>query len=425
MVHHSIILALKLHDIVDKQQRYDIHVNARNNMITESVRIDPCLCIRPSLPDLVAHYNIHFRAAYRMDYDSFLALTDSLKSHLQKTATAGAVNGVIEPFLRVAVALRYFSGGAILDIMVVHGISHTEAYESVWMVVDAVNHGQLSQTYPLSYPDNREIQHQIALEFSNKSTPKIACCAGAIDGMLIWTDKRTKSECNRVKAGSAKFYCSRKSKYGLNMQAVCDANKKFLDVSILQPASASDYLCLLTSTLHARLEDGLLHKDLVIFGDNAYVNQNYMATPYSNVVAGSKDDYNFYHSQLRINVECSFGVLVNRWRILRHPMSSKISLERTTALVMTLCRIHNWCIDRNLLTIPDQLSTDPMSVIDIDTRNLINPTALLHGGEHFDDTVDLRRQRRRDVNSHLTTLLPRERIHNSLRDLGYIRPDTI
>ena len=42
----------------------------------------------------------------------------------------------------------------------------------------------------------------------------------------------------------------------------------------------------------------------VLFGDNAYLNTSYMATPFPNVSGNpqmkSKDNYNFYHSQLPI-----------------------------------------------------------------------------------------------------------------------------
>jgi hypothetical protein len=206
------------------------------------------------------------------------------------------------------------------------------------------------------------------------------------------------------------------------MQAVCDSKMKFLDVSILQPASASDYLCFLTSDLSRNMNEGILDNNLCLFGDNAYVNQTYMATPYSNVGLGSKDNYNFYHSQLRINIECAFGSLVNRWRVLRSPLSASISIERTVALVMSLCRLHNWCIDYNSSTVPDQLIIDPRSIIDIDPINLTRPEALLNGGAHFDDVVELRRQQLMQNNRNNTTILPREQIHNSLLENGYERP---
>jgi len=86
-----------------------------------------------------------------------------------------------------------------------------------------------------------------------------------------------------------------------------------------------DCLAFEGSDLYKRLDKGLLKQDFgkqpfVLFGDNAYLNSSFMATPYPNVSNDmgkkSKDDYNFYHSQLRIRVECAFGMLIQRWGIL-------------------------------------------------------------------------------------------------------------
>jgi hypothetical protein len=49
-----------------------------------------------------------------------------------------------------------------------------------------------------------------------------------------------------------------------------------------------------------------------IFGDNAYINSTcYLATPYTNA-SETKDDYNFFHSQLRIKIECTFEMYVDQ-----------------------------------------------------------------------------------------------------------------
>jgi hypothetical protein len=70
----------------------------------------------------------------------------------------------------------------------------------------------------------------------------------------------------------------------------------------------------------------------VLFGDNAYLNTPYMATPFTNVANDpnrvAEDNYNFYHSQLQIRVVCSFGRLVQRWGILRMAIPNKISVHR-------------------------------------------------------------------------------------------------
>lgn len=117
--------------------------------------------------------------------------------------------------------------------------------------------------------------------------------------------------------GPKKFHCGRKSKFGLNMQAVCDRRGHFLDISIEHPGSTSDYLAFITSPLRYLVErPGFLAPGLALFGDNAYVNNQYMVTPFKNVSSGPKDAYNFYQSQLRIRIECAFGVLVHQWALL-------------------------------------------------------------------------------------------------------------
>ena len=172
------------------------------------------------------------------------------------------------------------------------------------------------------------------------------------------------NEAKRVGVDQRKFLCGRKHKFGLNCQAVADVNGKILDISVVYGASAADCVAFEASDLHARLEDDLLQNGYVLFGDDAYLNSFFMATPYSNVSGNpnkkSKDNYNFFHSQLRIRVECAFGMLVARWGILRMTISNKITVTRTIALVDTLARLHNFCLE--------ELNPDQM---EIDTENIL------------------------------------------------------
>jgi len=61
------------------------------------------------------------------------------KNSSNKKNNNGAANGFIPKSIRLSCALRYFAGGAVDDIAVVHGISNTEVHDSVWFIVDAVN----------------------------------------------------------------------------------------------------------------------------------------------------------------------------------------------------------------------------------------------------------------------------------------------
>jgi hypothetical protein len=105
----------------------------------------------------------------------------------------------------------------------------------------------------------------------------------------------------------------------------------------------SDCLAFKSSQLYHDLENGLLVEGFCIFGDNAYINSPFVATPYPNVSGGYKNAYNL---QLRIRVECAFGMFVQRWGVLRSALPCGISIQKTISLVVALAKIPNFCIDQ-------------------------------------------------------------------------------
>lgn len=199
-----------------------------------------------------------------------------------------------------------------------------------------------------------------------------------------------------------------------------------------------DFLAWATSKLAEKMETpGFLAPGLCLFGDNAYVNASYMATPWPAVGGGRKDDdYNFYHSQVRIKIECAFGMLVNRWGILRSALSAQISLRKVGALVMCLCRLHNYCISERLRKngvvevedagnggVPLATARDAAEIsanggvpLEPSRRNpdlnQHSPEQLLHGGQHFDDVP--RSYRRREERDNIAHAGGEERLPHSI-----------
>ena len=212
-----------------------------------------------------------------------------------------AWNGVITASQRLSMGLRSFDGGSVYDIAGNHGICVQEVYESVHVVIDAINS---CESFDIVLPESEEEQQKLADGSLMKSRAGFKNCVGAIDGILVWTEKPSISDLMSIHFRSTQFYCEHKSKHGLIMQAVCDMNGRFLDIFIGCPGATSDYLAFSLSPLKHKLDAGLLKKDFCIFGDNAYVNTLYMATPYRNATAGNNDDYNFYHSQVSYLFDC-------------------------------------------------------------------------------------------------------------------------
>ena len=205
-----------------------------------------------------------------------------------------------------------------------------------------------------------EEQKKNALGFFHRSAAGFDKVIGAVDGMLVWTRMPTEEECEIAKTGQGKFKCDRKGKYGLNMQAACDADRRFIWVSIITPGTTSDYLSYITShQIKQLLRPNALLPGHIFVGDNAYVKSVEMATPIKNASPGIEDDYNYYCSQLRIIIECAFGILVQRWGILRRPLLCKF--QRIPALVTALCRLHNFCIDHSE-NVPKSRSRDLIAI---------------------------------------------------------------
>ena len=344
-------------------------------------------------------------------------------------------NGPITPSVPLACALRYFAGGSPYDVMTTYCIGYADMMLSVWYVVDAINS---HPEFKISYPSQHEKQHAIAEGFRNKSGACFECCAGAIDGILVWIHKPTEADCAKAGCSSGNFFCGRKHKFGLNCQAVCDSWGKFLEVSIVYPGSTSDCLAFGGMSLFSQLEGGLLAPGLCLFGDNAYLNSTFMATPYSGVSGGSKDAYNFFHSQLRIQIECAFGMLTHRWAILRSAIPMQVSIKKTIALVIALFKLHNFCIDEHDLVPPvgavDELRTEMRGGVPLETtptltsngRRVLLPRQLMDGGFHFDDVDQgYRRNRRRQYRSQAHALhrqLPRDFLHDVVAEANLTRP---
>ena len=380
------------------------------------------------------------RRAFRMTAPNFYDLHRYLYPYLRriyadspKSHKDGARNGLVPSTSRVAVALRYFAGGSPYDLSVMFGMSVREIYRSVWAVVDAINR---CDKLRIVFPANHDDQRQLAQGFAERSSAQFDCCVGAIDGLLIWTEKPSKKDCKIARCGPLKFMCGRKRKYGLNMMGTVDYKGRFLDVEIRHPGSTSDYLAFALSNLKAKLDlPGFLAPGLVLFGDNAYGNSQSMVTPYKGSKLGTtQDSFNFYHSQMRIQVECAFGKLVHRWGILRRPISKSIGIKKTCNMVVALSRLHNFCTDRNCPNdVPLEADTAFAAVnsgieLNETAANNFEPAGLLHGGEHLEDVGrNILRQHQRSVRRHLradasTPILPQQRLHDLVVNKALLRP---
>jgi hypothetical protein len=165
------------------------------------------------------------------------------------------------------------------------------------------------------------------------------------------------------------------------------------------------------------------------------VNSSRMCTPWRNVSKGPKDAMNFYHSQLRINIECAFGILVHRWGMLRKPMPVNMSVGKISSLVLALCKLHNFCIDKRCEDVESPTESDVANItldggiflprMDNNRNAFWEYSAaedrlddLLDGGLHMDDHTETQRRQYRHEKDK-----PCDRILAEIVQMGYQRPE--
>lgn len=103
-------------------------------------------------------------------------------------------------------------------------------------------------------------------------------------------------------------------------------------------------------------------------------------------------------------------ILVHRWGILRKPIPMNVSIQKTTSLVLVLCKLHNYCINCTDASIERPFQSDLQNIVmngglflprlddraedreeqpswsyDMSETSGDRLVALLDGGDHCDD----------------------------------------
>jgi hypothetical protein len=315
-----------------------------------------------------------FLAEYRLEPQSFDILVELLGCHLQSNhemANLAAIRCQSDPISvesRIGAALIMLAGGRYVESMRTHGLAKSTVYSNLHDVVAAINS---CPQLEIRYDVKSDKVSEMAEGFKSRSERKVfEYCCGAIDGLAI------KIKCPKKVLNQSHYYSGNKKFYCLNMQAVCDSNCLFKAVSLRHVGSTNDYVSFQNSSL-SQIAASLPYPYHWI-GDAAYVDSAFMMIPYPGVnlheTNPPKDWFNFWHSQIRITIERTFGIFVARWGILWK--SLEYPLEQTVAIVQACCRLHNFAIQRNIPiinNIPESASTNHNGVLQNNQWRDVNP----------------------------------------------------
>ncbi|GMF13296.1 unnamed protein product [Phytophthora lilii] len=281
-----------------------------------------------------------------MSVSAFLELERLLVPELIISPHAWVRRGWIAADNALQLTLRYIAGGSMHDIRRVAGVSKASFYRIVWLVIEAINDlSELRLRFPCS-PTEREASAAAFKSLSAKGV--FSGCVGCVDGWLCATRAPRLKETGGV--GPQRYYSGHYRRYGVNVQACCDYRCRFTYLNVAQPGSCNDSRAFQQSALSAQLD--CMESGFYLIGDNAYVCGMSLLTPFTSneVTSLERDAYNFYLSQLRIRIEMSFGLFVNKWRIFERPLL--VPLAKVPRIVQAAARLHNFVLNHYYNTKP-------------------------------------------------------------------------
>ncbi|KAH7948688.1 hypothetical protein HPB49_000861 [Dermacentor silvarum] len=175
---------------------------------------------------------------------------------------------------------------------------------------------------------------------------------GCIDGSYISV------RCPAKKVRST--YVNRHSYPSLTLQAVCDYQKKFLDVTVGSPSKIHDSRIFRKSRLAERLPGICCFGKFHVLGDAAYPLRDYLITPFRDYghLNSSQRAFNIKFSATRVKIENAFGDLKGRFRQLLH--LDFFFVDKMNKFIISCCVLHNLCISSGDVDVPpysDDVST--------------------------------------------------------------------
>lgn len=173
---------------------------------------------------------------------------------------------------------------------------------------------------------------------------------GAIDGKHI----RTKQPPN-----SGSMYFNYKGYFSTVLFAMCDANYCFTYIEVGSYGKSSDAGIFNNSILFEKICDNSLGIPpprllpnstemfpYVILGDEAFPLSENLLRPYGGKqLAEDKQTFNNRLSIARRYIECTFGILANKWRIFHRPID--VDIDFANSIIKASCVLHNFVRTRD------------------------------------------------------------------------------
>ncbi|CAH2010300.1 unnamed protein product [Acanthoscelides obtectus] len=295
---------------------------------------------------------------YRMSLDTFQYILSAIESSIAKDSN---FRETIRPVERLSVTLRYLATGASFKTL---GYSFRMSDVTVGRIVKETCIAiwdQLS-TLHMPFPPTDEQQESIKEGFWRKW--KFPSYVGCIDGKHIRI---------RNPDHSGSMFRNYKHFFSTVLQGVAGPDYKFITIDTGGYGKESEGGVFSNSRLHRRLENNeFCNKRLttlpgsnikvpcMLLGDEAYPVKTYLMRPFPASQLGPEHTiFNKRLSQARQVIECAFGIISAKWRVLQKGI--EVEPNFVDDIVKCVCLLHNIIIDKEgepqPMSIPQQSET--------------------------------------------------------------------
>ena len=279
-----------------------------------------------------------------MNCDNFMRLVNLIRHRISPSSDAFR-SDTIAAEKRVAMVLYYLKDqGSFRMTSNTFGVSLASLSVSLRLVCFAIN--DIIGPEMIKFPDTTEsVKKAVTLFESKFGFPQVIGC---VDGTHIPIKQPNENPHD--------YFCY-KMKYSLNCQAICDEKGSFIDVELRWPGSVHDARVYSNCNVNKKLLSGeipTVYQELIpgftpvpaiLIGDPAYPLLPNLMKEYSSCTEEKHVVFNNKLRLVRNQIECAFGRLKARWRILNRPVD--VDLNFAISMIYSCFVLHNFCEQYN------------------------------------------------------------------------------
>ncbi|KAK5644374.1 hypothetical protein RI129_005674 [Pyrocoelia pectoralis] len=267
-----------------------------------------------------------FRRRFRLSRETVLFLLEHIEEHLEFPNNR---NHCVSPINQLLVSLRYYAtAGHLLSQADFTGMHTSTVSRIIVRVSEAI-----AALYPVfcTFPTtNEEIRQNQRDFFDIARFPRVIGCV----------------DCTHVRIQSpggdnAEVFRNRKCYFSINVQGICNANLKIINMVARWPGSSHDATIFNSSDIHREFEEGA-YRNCVLLGDCGYANRSYLLTPLIAPATAAEQLYNESHIRTRNSIERCFGVLKRRFPVLAY--GCRLKTETILTVIVATAVLHNIAI---------------------------------------------------------------------------------